>query len=243
MIFMEIKIFNTAAQAAEFTANLIIETVQTVEKPNLGVATGRTMDAVYHNLVTRALNDGVDFSNVRAFAVDEYVGLAKGSANSYRSYLDMHLFNQLNFSPNNIFIPNVYANDIDEACYEYEQNIKSYGGVDLQLLGIGRNGHIGLNEPGSSLDSHTRIVALTSSTRSSNKVLFHDESMPLTAVTMGIGTILSSKKCLLLATGETKSEIIQKMVNGDINSKIPATALKEHKNSLLILDQEAAKLI
>ena len=240
---MDRKVFNSASEVSEFVAKTILEEVKANKNICLGVATGRTMDAIYHNLVKMAVKDSVDFSNVKAFAVDEYIGLSEGSKNSYREYLNLHLFDQLNFKNENIYIPAVEREDLDEACSEYEASIKKAGGIDFQLLGIGLNGHIGLNEPGSAIDSRTRIVALTSKTKQSNKVLFRNESIPLTALTMGIGTILEAKKCFLIATGETKSSIVQKVVNGDINSKIPATALKQHSNSYMILDKEAAKLI
>lgn len=240
---MEIKVFNTASEVSEFVAKQILDLVIRKGNSNLGVATGRTMDAIYHKLIQLAVQHKTDFSKVKAFAVDEYVGLSDGSKNSYEEYLNHHLFNQLNFDKGNLFIPATNLDKIDESCMAYEESIQSYGGIDLQLLGVGLNGHIGLNEPGSSIDSRTRIVGLTSSTRNSNKVLFRNELIPSTAVTMGIGTILDSKECLLIATGETKSEIVQKVVNGDINSKIPASSLKQHKNCTIILDKAAAKLV
>ena len=155
---MEIKIFDTAAEAAQFSADLIASQVIDNSKSNLGVATGRTMDAIYHNLVQRARKETIDFSNVRAFAVDEYIGLDEASQNSYKAYLELHLFNQLNFSVSNQFIPDVHREDIDQACIDYEKKLEEVGHIDLQLLRIGTNGHIGLNEPGSAHDSRTRIV-------------------------------------------------------------------------------------
>lgn len=240
---MEIKVFNTASEVSEFVARQVLQVVKAKPNANIGVATGRTMDAIYHYLVQFAVNESVSFSRANAFAVDEYIGLAKDSKNSYEAYLKLHLFNQLNFSPENLHIPGTDLDKIDELCHDYEKLIKESGGIDIQLLGIGLNGHIGLNEPGSSIDSRTRIVGLTSSTRNSNKVLFRNENIPATAVTIGIGTILESKECYLVATGETKAEIVQKIVNGDINTKIPATSLKQHKNSIIVLDRAAAKLI
>jgi glucosamine-6-phosphate deaminase len=240
---MEIKVFNTASEVSEYVAKQILELVQKKQDSTLGVATGRTMDAIYHKLINMAVKGNISFEQVRAFAVDEYVGLVEGSKNSYKEYLELHLFNQLNFHKNNLYVPKTVLEHIDESCKDYEDNIVKEGGIDLQLLGIGVNGHIGLNEPGSSADSRTRIVGLTSTTRNSNKVLFKNELIPATAVTMGIGTILESKQCLLIATGETKSEIVQKVINGDVNSKVPATALKQHQDCVVILDKEAAKLI
>ncbi|MFT6631645.1 MAG: glucosamine-6-phosphate deaminase [Bacteriovoracaceae bacterium] len=240
---MEIKVFNTASEVSDYVARQILELVQKKPDSSLGVATGRTMDAIYHKLIKLAVNEKTSFNQVRAFAVDEYIGLAEGSMNSYKEYLNLHLFDQLDFKKDNLYIPETVLEKIDESCKKYEEQILAQGGIDLQLLGVGLNGHIGLNEPGSSTDSRTRIVGLTSTTRNSNKVLFRNETIPATAVTMGIGTILESKQCMLIATGETKSEIVQKVVNGDINSKVPATALKQHKNCIIILDKEAAKLI
>lgn len=240
---METKIFDTAAEAALFTARMIADQVKSKPNSNLGVATGRTMDAIYHNLVKIAKTEKLDFSEVKAFAVDEYIGLNPDSPNSYKAYLELHLFNQLNFQAKNQFIPNVQIEDIDQACIDYENKLDEVGHIDLQLLGIGTNGHIGLNEPGSAIDSRTRIVGLTSATKNSNKSLFVDEKIPETAASIGIGTVLDSKKCLLIATGETKSEIIQRLVNGDVSSKLPASALKHHKNCLLILDKASAKLL
>lgn len=240
---MEIKVFNTAAEVAEFVSSQINNKVSTKKDAVLGLATGRTMDAIYHRLVKEALQKNIDYSQVRGFAVDEYIGLVKDSAHSYEKYLNLHLYEHLNFNKENTHIPATRSDDIDQACADYESIIQSVGGIDLQLLGIGLNGHIGLNEPGSCIESRTRVVALSSTTRSSNKVLFRGDNVPLTAVTMGIGTILESKECFLIATGETKSDIVQKVINGDINSQVPATALKTHTNCKVILDKHAAKLI
>lgn len=240
---MDIKVFNTAVEASEFVAKRLLDLITAKSSAKLGVATGRTMDAIYHRFVGLAQQMQLDLSQVKAFAVDEYMGLEPNSPNSYRAYLDLHLFNKLNFKPENLFVPDISKADIDAIGIEYEALIKKAMGIDFQLLGIGLNGHIGLNEPGSSLDSRTRIVALTGSTMRSNKVLFKNEGMPLTAITMGIGTILDAKQCCMVATGETKAEIVQKVVNGDISSKIPASALKQHPHAMLVLDKDAASLI
>lgn len=240
---MEIKVFNTAVEVSEFVAKKLIERVKSYSKLNIGFATGRTMDAIYLNLINNVKKENLSFKDCKAFAVDEYIGLKKDSSNSFEQYLNLHVFDNLDFEKSNIFIPETNLEAIDEKCQEYELKIKNAGGIDFQLLGVGLNGHIGLNEPGSSLDSRTRIVALNSSTRNSNKALFRNESVPTVAVTMGIGTILDAKECCMVATGETKAEIVQKIINGDVNSKVPATALKQHKNSVLILDKNAAKLI
>lgn len=240
---MEIKVFSSANLAAEFVAREIADLISARPESNFGVATGRTMDAVYHCLGQIHKEKAFDCSRAKAFALDEYVGLAPEDENSYRSYLDFHLYGPLGFKRSNTLMPDVHAKDLDLAGYAFERAIKEAGGIDLQILGIGLNGHIGLNEPGSAVDSRTRVVALTQKTRESNSSLFKNSEVPLTAMTMGIGTILESKKALLLATGSTKAQIIQKVVNGDVNSQVPATALKLHKNARLVLDKEAAALI
>lgn len=239
---MNIKIEPTAAEAALNLSQIIANQVRIRPNCTIGFATGRTMNAVYYNLVEICKNNPIDFSAVSAFAIDEYIGLEKDDPFSFESYLNLHLFNQLNFDPNKIFIPNVHAKDLDEASIDYENQISKCGGLDLVILGIGLNGHIGMNEPGSSEDSRTRIVALTQNTRNSNQSVM-GRQVPLTAISMGIGTILSANHCVLLATGETKAQVIQKLVNGDISSKLPASALKLHKNFELILDKDAARLV
>ena len=240
---MEIKVFDSAVEASQYVAGQILDLVTASLSVNLGLATGRTMDSIYHHLVKKAVLVKTDFSKVKAFVVDEYIGLGPDSEYSFESYLNLHLFNQLNFRKENIFIPRTHLDDIDGACLTYEEEIEQVGGIDFQLLGVGMNGHIGLNEPGSSLDSRSRVVALTSKTIQSNKSLFSGSDVPKTAVTMGIGTILDSKACCMVATGETKAEIVQRLVNGDISSKLPASAIKMHKNSVLVLDKKAAKYI
>lgn len=239
---MNIKIEPTAAKAALNLSQIIANQVRIRPNSTIGFATGRTMNAVYYNLVEICKNNPIDFSAVSAFAIDEYIGLEMGDPCSFESYLNLHLFNHLNFDPNKIFIPKVHSKDLDQASIDYENQISKCGGLDLVILGIGLNGHIGMNEPGSSEDSRTRIVALTQSTRNSNQSVM-GRQVPLTAISMGIGTILSANHCVLLATGETKAQVIQKLVNGDISSKLPASALKLHKNFELLLDKDAARLV
>ena len=240
---MDLKIFDSADKAAFALAHEMAQRIEINKRSSLGVATGRTMDAVYYHLAEIHKAKKFDCSEANAFALDEYVGLSKGSPNSYESYLNFHLFGPLGFNRAKAHLPNVLSADLDSAGHEYEEKIREAGGIDLQILGIGLNGHIGLNEPGSALDSRTRLVALSDKTRKSNQSLFKGEAVPLTAMTMGVGTILDAKEIILLATGSTKKEIIQKLVNGDVSSKLPASALKLSKNAKLFLDKEAASLI
>lgn len=240
---MNIEIFDTASEASAYLADILLENISKNSKLNLGVATGRTMDAVYYELVSKAKDQKINCTQVNYFALDEYIGLAKNDPHSYSYYLNFHLYNPLAVPEKNRNILDVYGQNFDVACREYENKMQGVGGIDIQILGVGTNGHIGLNEPGSSFDSRSRIVALTSSTLKSNSSLFKNQNVPLTALTMGIGTILEANECILIATGESKAKIIQKIVNGDVKSQVPATALKLHPNFILILDRDAAKLI
>jgi glucosamine-6-phosphate deaminase len=240
---MKILKFDTAAKASECLANEIYKQIKEKEDSVLGVATGRTMDAVYHSLYKKHQNDNIDCSKVKSFALDEYIGLSPEHKSSFEYYLNFHLYEPLDFQKSNTYIPNVYADDFEQAGKEYEKSIEASGGIDLLIMGIGVNGHIALNEPGSAIDSKTRIVALSSQTLKSNKKSFKDGSMPQTAMTMGIGTILNAKKCYLIATGVTKAEIIQKLIESNVNSDVPASFLKNHPNFTLILDNDSSKLI
>jgi glucosamine-6-phosphate deaminase len=240
---MDIEVYDSASQAAQRVADILIEKLSNNKRLVMGLATGRTMDAVYYDLVNKVKSLKINCKDARFFALDEYLGLDKNHPNSYAYYLNFHMYSPLRIPKEHCLIFDSMAEDFDSACREYEKAIKDAGGIDIQLLGIGTNGHIALNEPGSALDSRSRVVALTSSTLRSNKSLFKESEIPLTALSMGIGTIMEAKECMLIATGESKANIIQKIVNGDINSHIPATALKAHKNFKLILDRDAAKLI
>lgn len=240
---MKILKFDTAALAADCLANELHKQLKAKPDSVLAVATGRTMDAVYHSLFKMHQKDKLDCTQAKAFALDEYVGLSSDHKASFEYYLNFHLFEPLTFNKSNTFVPNVYEQDFEKAGREYEKAIDSSGGIDILIMGIGVNGHIGLNEPGSAHDSKTRIVALSSQTIKSNQSLFPDGKIPNTAMTMGIGTILKAKKCYLLATGVTKAEIISELIKADVNSEIPASFLKEHPDFTLILDNDSSKLV
>lgn len=233
-----------AKDASLYLARKMAEAIR--KKPDIVMcfATGRTMDAVYHELVQLNKNEPLDCSQVRCFIVDEYIGLKKDSENSYRHYMNEHLFNLLNFNEKNIITPDPHSKNHDEASRAYEENIREASGIDFLILGVGLNGHIGFNEPGSSFDSRTRVVAIAEETKSSNKTLFYNgEEFPKTAISIGIGTILESKKCYLLATGETKSHIIKRFIEEAPHGGLPVSALKNHLDFELILDKDAAKLL
>jgi glucosamine-6-phosphate deaminase len=210
----------------------------------LGLATGRTMEAVYRLLVRMRQEDGLDFSQATTFNLDEYVGISPDDPRSYRGYMNEHLFRHVNLDPCRTHLPNGMAKDIETQCRQYEAKIRNCGGIDLQLLGIGRSGHIGFNEPLSALRSRTREKALTPQTIVQNSPIWGGpDQMPRWAITMGVGTILECRRCLLLATGKEKAEIIVKAVEGPITSMISATALQLHPHCTVIVDNEAASCL
>jgi glucosamine-6-phosphate deaminase len=212
-------------------------------KPNmvLGLATGSTPLGLYRELIRMHKEEGLDFSKVTTFNLDEYVGLKPDNPQSYHAYMREHLFRHVNLNPANTHLPRGDAPDLDAECQSYEQLIAHAGGIDLQLLGIGRSGHIGFNEPLSALRSRTREKALTPTTIKQNAAQFPSEAaVPRRAITMGVGTILDARRCILLATGESKAEIIAKAVEGPITSMITASALQWHPRCTVVVDEAAA---
>ncbi len=238
---MEVIIRPTPEAAADLVAFLIARELRTNPQLVLGLATGRTMESVYAKLVRMHRDQGLDFSLCRTFNLDEYVGLPGSDRHSYRHYMNHHLFLQVNIDLRNTHLPDGTARDLDAECARYEAHIQRFGGIDLQLLGIGRDGHLGFNEPLSALRSRTRVKALAPATLAQNAPLFDDpKTMPRRAVTMGVGTILECRRCLLLATGKEKAEIIAKAVEGPITAMISATALQLHARCTVVVDEPAA---
>lgn len=240
---MEVIIRPDAAQASQLTARLIAAAIRTNWRMVLGLATGRTMEAVYDILASMHAQEGLDFSGCTTFNLDEYIGLPASSEHSYRFYMNRHLFKRVNIDIRNTYLPDGTASDVKAACRAYEARIVQCGGVDLQLLGIGSDGHIGFNEPLSSLRSRTRDKALTPETIRQNCGLFGDDPMPKRALTMGVGTILEARRVVLLATGKSKADILAKAVEGPITSMISASALQLHPACTIICDEEAASCL
>ena len=238
---MQIIIAKTTDEATKITAKIIAKQINNKPTYKLGLATGRTMEAVYENLAKMNKNGEVDFSLVQTFNLDEYIGMAKDDVNSYHYYMNHHLFSKINIDIRNTHVPKGDAQNIDQAAYDFECAMQDAGGVDLQLLGIGRSGHIGFNEPLSSFSSRTRAVTLTQTTYEQNSPLFSNPAdMPMQAITMGVGTILEAGTLLLLATGEEKAEIIAKTIEGPMTHMISATALQMHPDAIVVLDEQAA---
>ncbi len=238
---MEVIIQPTENAAAELVAHTIANELRTKPNLTLGLATGKTMESVYANLVRMHREEKLDFSQCRTFNLDEYVGLPGNHCNSYRRYMNLHLFLNVNIDLRNTHLPDGTAADLEAECARYERLIAECGGIDLQLLGIGLAGHLGFNEPASSLRSRTRIKVLSPVTRAQNAPLFPlPEEMPCRAITMGVGTILDARRCWLLATGEDKAEIVAKAIEGPLTSMISASALQLHPRCTVVLDEAAA---
>jgi glucosamine-6-phosphate deaminase len=241
---MEVIIQPNQEAAAALVARIVARELRTNPNLVLGLATGQTMERVYRHLVRMHQDEKLDFSLCRTFNLDEYVGLFPSDPNSYRHYMEHHLFQHVNVDRRNTYLPNGLATDLDEECRRYEATIQRFGGIDVQLLGIGKAGHIGFNEPLSALRSRTRVKALTPTTLKQNAPMFGGEDkMPRRAITMGVGTILECRRCLLLATGNSKAEVVVKAVEGPITSMISATALQLHRRCTVIVDEEAASML
>jgi len=238
---VEVIIQPTAEAAAAFAARIIARELRANPQLVLGMATGKTMERVYRQLVRMHQEERLDFSLCRTFNLDEYVGLFPNDPNSYRFYMNHYLFRHVNIDMRNTHLPNGLASDLDVECQRYETVMARCGGVDLQLLGIGKAGHIGFNEPLSALRSRTRVKALTPTTIKQNAPQFGGEDkMPRRAITMGVGTIMEARRCLLLATGSSKANILAQAVEGPITSMVTATALQLHPRCTVVADEEAS---
>jgi len=238
---MQIVILKDAAQVAEYGANIFIEQIKNKANSVIGLATGSTPVALYQELIQKNQLNEVSFSDVTSFNLDEYLGLKGEHPQSYRHFMAEQLFNHINIDLKNTHVPPGDAKNPLTACDEYEDKITQAGGIDVQLLGIGRNAHIGFNEPSSGLTSRTRVKTLTQATIDDNARFFaEDEYQPHLSITMGIGTILDSKKVVLLATGEGKADAIKDMVEGPLAAICPASALQLHRDAVIVIDEAAA---
>lgn len=226
-------------------AEEIARTVNEKHTAVLGLPTGRTPIGMYQALVQMYKRGEINFSQVKSFNLDEYLGLPSNHPQSYHVYMNDYFFSHINVLPENIHIPRGDAQEFQKECERYEQSIHSAGGIDLQVLGIGGNGHIGFNEPGSSQTGKTSVVHLAESTIQTNSSFFNSVGdVPRQAITMGMGTIITnSKRILLLANGEQKAQAIKDMVDQEPNDSNPASFLKLHNDVTVIVDEKAAKFI
>lgn len=240
-------IFKNAAEASILVAQEIADLIRTQQEKNkkcvLGLATGSSPIKVYQELVRMHKEEGLSFKNVITFNLDEYYPMPKESVQSYHYFMHQHLFNHVDILPENVNIPegNIPLEYVNQYCIDYEMKIKNAGGLDFQLLGIGRTGHVGFNEPGSHINSSTRIITLDYITKVDASGDFNGiNNVPKKAITMGVATILRSKRIVLLAWGQNKAAIVKRTIQGDCNAEVPATFLQNHSNTTFVLDQGAA---
>lgn len=242
---MEIIVTKDYDAMSQLAAERMAKAIKAKPDATLGMATGGTMEQLYTLLVAMYERGEIDFSQIKAFNLDEYVGLAADHPCSYHYYMNERLYAHVNAQAHNIYLPDGIAADLQAECNRYEQAIAAAGGMDLQMLGIGTNGHIGFNEPGSSASGRTSVVQLADSTIQANARYFDSiDEVPKQAITVGIGTILDhSKKIILLANGDSKAEAIQKMIEGEPTEAHPASLLQNHNDVTVIIDEQAAKLL
>jgi len=239
--YVKIYIYDGYKEMCRAAGRIVRRTLN--EKPNavLGLATGSTPLGLYQEMIRMYKEDGLDFSQVRTFNLDEYVGLSREHPQSYYHFMHENLFDHINIPPQNIHVPTGTTDNYGAFCAWYEQQIKDAGGIDLQVLGIGTDGHIGFNEPSSSLGSRTRIKTLSQQTIGDNARFFEKaEDVPIYSITMGVGTILEARKIVLLANGASKADTIAGAVEGPISAMNTASALQLHPDTTMILDREAA---
>lgn len=223
--------------ASDYVAVELLKLIQSTPTATLGLATGNTMTEIYPRLSELLTANRVNLNYIKTFNLDEYVGLNSSHPQSYYTYMHELLFNHNEWNEDHIYIPRGYAPDLEDEAYAYEQRLFSIGQPDIQLLGIGENGHIGFNEPGTSFDSQTRVVDLTDSTIKANSIHFDTiDDVPKQAISMGLQSIMRAKRIILLAFGERKQEAIERLVNGSKTETLPASILQTHPNVDIIID-------
>ena len=241
---MQIHVFENAAQVGQAAATLIA--AQILSKPDsvLGLATGSTPIPTYKELIRMCKEGVVDFSKVQSFNLDEYCGIPEDHEQSYRTFMNENLFNHVNIDVANTHVPNGNATDAEAESAAYDAAICAAGGIDVQILGIGRNGHIGFNEPGNTFIYGCHLVNLTQSTIEANRRFFESEAdVPRQAISLGVGSIMNARKVLLLATGADKAQAIHDSVLGDLDPKTQASILRSHPDVIFLLDKAAASML
>jgi len=227
-------------EMSDKVCELFIDRLTALKNPVFGLATGSTPKGLYKRLVQRYNKGKISFDHATFFNLDEYIGLDQNHPSSYAYYMKNKLYNHINVSSEQIHIPNGKAKDLKKECDRYEQLIRDANYIDLQILGIGINGHIGFNEPGTPFDSRTDVVQLTNSTIKVNSRFFNSiEEVPNEAITMGIGTIMDSKEIVMLISGEHKSKALQQTIYGEVTENFPASILQTHENVTIIADAAA----
>ena len=238
---MKILVCKDYEELSRKSAEIVVSQVNQKKDSVLGLATGGTPVGMYQELVKSYREGKVDFGKVITFNLDEYYGVDPTNVNSYHYYMNTNFFDHVNIDRKNINIPNGMSKDIEKECREYDEKIQSLGGIDLQILGVGLNGHIGFNEPAKELMSTTHITDLTKETINANARFFEDISqVPTKAITVGMATILRSKKIVVLINGKNKSKIFEKITGKKITTQIPATLLQLHPDVTIVVDEQAA---
>lgn len=238
---MEVVICPDEEQVGVIAADRVIAQLAGKHTPVLGLATGSSPLNLYAELKRRAAAGDVDFAHALAFALDEYVGLDPEHPLSYRATIDRTVVKPLGMNPNRVRVPNGFVADLEAAAEDYENAIRQAGGVDVQILGIGSNGHVGFNEPTSSFGSRTRVKTLTEQTRDDNARFFsEDETVPTHCVTQGLGTIMDARNLVMVVSGEKKADIVAAMIEGPVSAMCPASILQFHRRAFVIIDEAAA---
>ena len=241
---MKLIIAKNYEELSKVAANEMADVVKNNPSAILGLATGGSPIGMYKELIRMNKEGEIDFSKVTTVNLDEYVGLSGEHPQSYRYFMNDNLFNHINIDKKNTYVPNGLAENIEEECKNYDNKIAELGGTDVQLLGIGNNGHIAFNEPDENLVSGTHLTNLTQDTIEANARFFDSiDEVPKTALTMGLGGIMKSKKIIVIASGESKAEAVKEMVSGKISTKMPASMLQMHRDVTVIIDEDAAKLL
>ena len=240
MIHTRIIVAKNPEEAGKLAADQFEAEIQRKPACVIGLATGSTPLPLYRELIAREKAGKIDFSRVRSANLDEYKGLAPTHEQSYRKFMQDNLFDHISIKPENTIVPDGLATDVKAMCEAYEEKIENWGGIDVQLLGIGHDGHIGFNEPDTYFPDITHEVKLTEMTIDANKRFFNSaDEVPKAAFTMGIGTIMSAKKIVMIVTGADKKEILKKTFWGPVDPQVPASILQYHQDVVLICDEDA----
>lgn len=241
---MDIRIFNNTDEIASAASEIIINKVKSCPDAILGLATGASPVATYKKLIAAYEAGEISFKDVKTFNLDEYCSIPATDKNSYYTFMHENLFNFIDVLEDNVHVPNGNPENAEEYCDSYDESIKNAGGIDIQVLGIGRNGHIGFNEPSDAFTAGTYKVKLTDSTIEANKIYFESENdVPREAITMGVQSITNAKEIILIAEGKAKAQAIHDMIKGEVSPSCPASILQNHSNVHIFIDKDAASLL
>ena len=240
---MKVTVLKTAEEIGVAVAKIFTDEVKANPDCILGLATGASPIPTYNNIIKTHKEEGISFKGVKTYNLDEYCDLPKADKNSYYTFMHEQLFNSLDILEENVHFLDGNATDTDTECRRYDNEINEAGGIDIQLLGIGNNAHIGFNEPADSFTDGSFKVKLTDSTIEANKIYFDENPMPHYALTMGVNQIMSAKKIVLIATGPKKAEAVRNMIKGEVTPQVPASILQNHNDVEIFLDEAAASLL